>query len=98
MPATGHRGAPAERRCSVAGPAAVLLCLFLASPVRGEMVERMEEAVEGGARELSERFRDQIRRDVLGADALAVSCHRARLCYVHACERTLLRTLSVLYA
>ena len=63
---------PYRRHLFPAGLAAAVLWLHLACPVRAEVDSRIVEAVGDAARELGDRF-SEIRRDVLGADALAVS-------------------------
>ena len=63
---------PYRRHLFPAGLVAAVLWLHLACPVRAEVDSRIVEAVGDAARELGDRF-SEIRRDVLGADALAVS-------------------------
>ena len=57
-----------RRRSRLAVAAVALLCLLYASPSQGET---MEQAVEAATKQLESKFQE-IRKDILGADALVV--------------------------
>lgn len=66
----------------------VMFCLLFVVPSRGDVSQEMVQSVEKATELLSERFQG-IRRDILGADALAVS--RIHLYYI--CECAFVRNI-----